>query len=191
MSSIFSNSSAATLLQGSQSSLQASQQIYTQDFQQNASLDEEQAGLTEQTAALNAENAAIEGRDMMGQQAQGYNNSGVLLQGTPMKVIAQTQSLANEQVSNIIAQGQASSNSSLIQANQTLNNGYAALLGQNNSYLTNLAQDKISANLNMVNGFSNDITGAIGFLTGTTGVSAAAQNNAQAGAATGAGVQQP
>jgi hypothetical protein len=164
MSSIFSNNSAATLLQGSQSTLQATQQAYTQAFTQNANLDVQNAALTEQSTGMQANQAALEGATFEGQQAQAYNNSGVLLSGSPMKVLSQTRQLAQQQVNNIIAQGQLTSQSLLQQGTQTLNQGYASILGQNNSYLTQLAQAKIGASNNMFAGFGNDASSVLSFL---------------------------
>lgn len=166
MSSLFSNNSAATLLQGSQSSLYATQEAYTQSFEQTANLDVENANLVEQSTALQAENAAIEGKAFREEQAQGYNNSGVMLEGSPMKVLEQTRNMASEQVSNIIAQGQFSSQSLLMQSTQTLNQGYASLLGQNNDYQTSLAQAKIGASNNMFAGFGSDIAQGIQLFAG-------------------------
>lgn len=166
MSSIFSNNSAATLLQGSQPALYATQQAYTQSFEQNAALDVQNAGLVEQSTGMQAEQAALEGASFREQQAQAYNNSGVLVEGSPMKVLEQTRQLAQQQVSNIIAQGQLTSQSLLQKSTQTINQGYASLLGQNNDYLTQLAQAKISSSNNMFSGFGNDISQLINLFTG-------------------------
>lgn len=164
MSSLFSNNSAATLIQGSQPALQTSQGVYEQAFQQNAALDQQSASLVEQTSALNAENAAIEGKTFREQQAQGYNNSGVLLEGSPMKVLEQTRQMAQNQVNSIISTGQQTSNQLLTQANQTLNAGYVGLLGQSNDYLTSLAQAKIASATNTTNGLAGDLTQLFSFL---------------------------
>lgn len=190
MTGLFSNNSAATLIQGSYPALQDTEAAEQQAFTQNAQLDTEQAGLTEQTASMNAENAAIEGADVMGQQAQAYNNSGVLQQGSPRIVEAQTQRLAQAQVTNIIAQGQLSSQASLMQATQTMNLGYASLLNQNNQYQTQLAQAKIGASMNMYSGFGSDISQMINLFMGGPGNSmqGGQGGGTGAGGSTGTGV---
>lgn len=164
MSSFFTNNSAATLLQGSQSSLNLTQDISQTAFTQSADLDDQSASLVEQSTALQAQNAALEGKAFREQQAQGYNNSGVELEGSPMKVLEQTRQLAQTQVASIISQGQQQSNALLIGANQTLNNGYAGLLGQTNDYITSVAQAKIQAEQNTESGFAGDLTQIFGIL---------------------------
>lgn len=166
MSGVFSNNSAATLLQGSRSALDTTQAAFTQAFQENAALDVANAGLVEKSTAAQAQNAALEGKMFRENQAQAYNNSGVLLEGSPMKVLENTRQLAQQQVSNIIAQGQLTSQSLLQKGTQTINQGYASLLGQNNSYLTDLAGAKIGASNAMFSGFGSDIMQAIQLFAG-------------------------
>lgn len=81
-----------------------------------------------------------------------------------MKVLEQTRQLAQTQVASIISQGQQQSNALLIGANQTLNNGYAGLLGQTNDYITSVAQAKIQAEQNTESGFAGDLTQIFGIL---------------------------
>ena len=77
-----------------------------------------------------AQKTAREGLHFREQQAQGYNSSGFLLEGSPMAVLNETRKLVNEEVDAIAEQGANRAKLIRQQANQVGNEGRASILGQ-------------------------------------------------------------
>jgi hypothetical protein len=116
-----------------------------------AGAQEEQAGNEMQVAGYNSGLAALEGHLTRENQAEDYNASGVLLQGSPLAQLEQTRQLASAQVSQIQNQGLMQAQLEDTNANQTINSGRAAMLGTMNQELqgqenANIEQENVGAN---------------------------------------------
>lgn len=91
---------------------------------------EQQGQLAIDEAQMNAQQTAFQAHQFRENQANAYNGSGILLEGSPMLVLDQTRQLAQQQINQIMKQGAAYNDLALRQAMITRNQGRAAILGQ-------------------------------------------------------------
>jgi len=102
----------------------AAQSVGIQSWAQQA-----QAGNDLTVAGYNAGLAALSGHLTRESEAEQFNSSGVLLSGSPLAQLNQTRQLAIGQINQIQQQGLLQATLGNTQANQTINQGTAALTG--------------------------------------------------------------
>lgn len=97
---------------------------------EEADLLEQQGHIAVEEAQRNATQTAFNARRFREQQANAYNGSGILLEGSPMMVLDETRRLAQEEVDAMMKQGGAYDDLYRRKAVITRNEGRAAILGQ-------------------------------------------------------------
>lgn len=108
--------------------------------QQNAQADLALAEANE-TAQQEARNT-VQTRET---QAQGYNSSGVMLQGSPLAVLNQTVQLGQQEIQATMARGNAQANLLRQQAYMTGSTNRAQLIGEQANFLTQNSQARMQA----------------------------------------------
>lgn len=106
---------------------------------------EQQADFSIQDATNQAQQIAFEALQARENQAQAYNSSGVLLEGTPLAVLEQTRQQGQKQINAVMQQGALTADLLRRNALVTRSQGRAALLGEQNDWLTQQAQAKIQS----------------------------------------------
>lgn len=108
----------------SSASGRAAQEAYNAE----ADLLEEQSAINSRETLREGQRRAEEIRRFREMQASKYNASGVLLEGTPLVVLADTAAKGAEEVAAILARGEAQASLARKQANQLRNRGRNALI---------------------------------------------------------------
>lgn len=121
------------------------QQMQMQSNEIEAKSLEEQAQQAMYEAGLEAQQKAREAHLFRENQANTYSASGVLLEGSPMEVLNETRSLAQQEVDMILKRGQATGNVLRGKAFNTRSEGRAAVLGQNIKFASDAASAKMTA----------------------------------------------
>lgn len=119
-------------------------------------------------------------------QAEGFNGSGVLLEGSPMANLQQTKMLADLGVANTQNQALLQSNLTNMEANQTINSGRSQLLGNENQFITGQANADIEQQNvlpKLVGGILGLVAPGVGNLLGGGNVQAPSGNFGSAEAA--------
>lgn len=96
---------------------------------QEASALDQQAALTEQETARDVEKRKREVLAFRDAQASKFNNSGVLLEGSPLLVLQETIDLGNEELTAMMQRGNARANLLRSQAGMARTQGRNALIG--------------------------------------------------------------
>lgn len=130
------------IMSGPYQALLAQQQ---DNYNQEAALYEQQAQIAQDEAAQTAEAKAREGQRAMQDQANQYNASGVLLEGSPLAVLDETRRLAQQEVDAIMRRGSAQSALYRRQGALIRNKGRADILGANIDYQARAMQNKIES----------------------------------------------
>lgn len=104
----------------------------------------EQGDIALSEATRSAAKTAREGKAYRENQANTYNNSGVMLEGSPMLVLNETRRLVEEETNAIVDRGKAQARLFRYQAQVANNEGRAAILGSQMNYFGNKAAAKIS-----------------------------------------------
>lgn len=142
MSGLFGGGSSFKEMPNPATGLQA---LQMQNIGVQQGLYEEQAQLAQREAMLEAGLLARQVRNFREEQALGYTQSGVLLEGSPVKVLNDTVRQGQMQVQAIMARGAAQASLLRTQAYILGNEGRASILGQNLNYATSQAQAKMQA----------------------------------------------
>ena len=149
MSGLF-GSSANTYAAGAPG-LMASETMQGQNYGLQAQNQQLQAGNAISQAGYNAGLTALQGHLTRENEAEQFNGGGVLLEGSPLAQLEQTRQLALSQINNIQQQGMLQGQTYNTEANQTLNQGAAQLLGMSNNYQVGQANAQISDTNNQAN----------------------------------------
>lgn len=143
---------AGAVYQASQPGVAAAEQMTLDNAGLQAGAQQEQSFNELSQGQYNSGLVAFQGHQALANQAEQYNASGVMLNGSPLQVLEQTRQLANAQVANIQNQAMLQAQLYNIQANQTLNAAQANVTGLQNQFNSGLAQ----ANIQGLNVQSND-----------------------------------
>lgn len=108
----------------------AAQAMYQQSIDNEVAAQNDQADIAMSEANAEAARVAREAKDFRENQANTYNNSGVLLEGSPMAVLNDTVEKASAEINAIQRRGAAQASLYRRQALKVANNGRATLLGQ-------------------------------------------------------------
>jgi hypothetical protein len=122
----------------------ATQEMSAQSTGIQAGGQEQQAQNELQVAGYDAGLQALQGHLGRENQAEGYNASGVLLQGSPLAALEQTRQLAAASIAQTQNQGLLQGQLQDQLSNQTINAGRAGVLGNENSFITGQANANIS-----------------------------------------------
>lgn len=133
------------------------QSLYKQSVDMEADSLNKQGDLAMSEAGQAALQKARDVKTFREQQANSYNGSGVLLEGSPMLVLEQTRRLGQQEVDAIINRGQAITELYRKNALITTNQGRAAILGQNIQFGAEQATARIQSLAN-----SNRLPSALG-----------------------------
>lgn len=127
--------------------LQAAMDEQRQAIKGQQELYGEQAGIALQESGVEAQQKARQVNTFQQHQASGYNNSGVMLQGSPMLVMEYTRQQGQQEVDAITRMGQAQADLLNRQSYVVGANMEAQLLGDQSQFITNQAQQQIQANM--------------------------------------------
>lgn len=116
-----------------------------QAYQDEFDLQNIQANIALSEAADAAEAHAYDAEKFRKQQANAYNASGVLLEGSPMEVLNETTRLATKEVNAITRRGRATADVLRRRATATLNEGRSKLLGIESQFVTARSEAKIKS----------------------------------------------
>lgn len=123
----------------------AAQALQSQLVEQNAQAQELQAQNVMADAELDAAQLAREAAQFREDQALAYDNSGVLLAGSPLLVLESTRSLAQQEIDAVSKRALNQAKLYQVQAGIIRNEGRAQLLGASTTYNTKQAQERIAA----------------------------------------------
>lgn len=142
-----------------------------QQTENQAQAYEQQANYATQDATNQAQLIAFQALQARENQAQAYNGSGVQLEGTPLLVLEQTRQQGQAQINAVMQQGAITADQLRRNALTTRLQGRAALLGEQNDWLTQQAQAKINAvgQGGFLNSLNNAVSGAVSSYAGSAG----------------------
>lgn len=112
---------------------------------------------------VEVEQAKIQGRQAYGQQAEGFAQSGVELTGSPSELLHQTSMQTAQQVALLTKQGQLQQDLLLTQANQTQQQGLAALMGAEGQNQITQEQNQVTQYEQKMQILEQMFSGIIGF----------------------------
>lgn len=146
----------------------AAQQIQQNSLDAQEQLYDQQAQIALDEGAEAARVKAMEGRQFAEQQALDYSGAGVLLAGTPMKVVNHTRAEVKKEIEYITKAAAAQANYFRQQKLVMQNEGRAALLGQSMGFTAQRAQAGMVASAQRASGVRGALD-QLGGLFGTMG----------------------
>lgn len=173
--------------------LAATQAVQQSSIDMQANLYEDQAVLAEQEADAAAQQKAREVKQFREQQALGYSGGGVLLEGTPMKVLNDTRAQGLLEIQAIERRGAAQANMYRMQSTIMQNEGRAQMLAQTMQFNSEQAKAQMAMSATRAGGIQTALAG-LGNMFGNAGLGGAkAQptNQTQIGSAPGSYFQDP
>lgn len=172
-SALFGGSSGSeqTYQQGA-AAFGAAQQMQQNSLNLQGSLYDQQIQATMADAAEAARVKAREVRQFAEQQALTYSGNGVLLAGTPMKVVNDTRREGRLEVDYIMRSAAAQANLLRTQKMITMNQGMASMLGAQMQFTAQRAQAAMAASANKAGTLQSALS-QLGGLFSTTGGGAA------------------
>lgn len=162
--------------------LAATQAVQQSSIDMQASLYEDQAKLALSEADMAAQQKAREVKQFREQQALGYSGGGVLLEGTPMKVLNDTRAQGLLEIQAIESRGAAQANMYRMQSSIMQNEGRAQMLGQTMQFNSEQAKAQMAMSATRAGGIQTALAG-LGNMFGNVGGGAKAS---PMGATTGA-----
>lgn len=112
---------------------------------QQANAYKKQGLIANEEGVRNAIQTAVQGHHYREEQAIQADNSGILLSGSPLLNLEYTRSQVQQEADATVAAAKAQGDQLYQSAQAILNNGRASLLGQQDSFITENAQNKIQA----------------------------------------------
>jgi hypothetical protein len=126
-----------------------------------AGVQQEAANNTLNVSNYNASLEALQDVQSLGQTAESFNSSGVMLEGSPMAVLNQQRQLAAAGIGQTMQQGGLQAMMQNTQANQTLNATRAQLIGTDIGYTAGLGQADITQENADATAVDNGIVGGL------------------------------
>lgn len=161
------NPNLAAIYQSMQSPFETALAAQQRAFDQESALYESQAQLAELEAEATAAQKSREVSNFRENQANAYNASGVLLEGSPMIVLDETRRLGEQEIAAIRLRGQAQADTLRQRGALTQAQGRAAIFGERQKFTNNQTQAQIQSAAKQTKAYGTGLTTALSALLGS------------------------
>lgn len=163
--------SAPQTFQNSQGAFNAAQAMQMKSLDSQQQMQNQQADEAVVESSEAAKQIAEQAKTARETQALTYDSSGILLEGTPMKVLNRTRELAQQEIAAVQRRGAAQANLFRMQGMIGSNEGRAQLLGAQMNFQAQQAQASMAAAAQKSASWQSLLSGLGGAMTGFGGKS--------------------